>query len=159
MIDVKIYSEYGSFPVYAKEGDSGVDVFARGFSLYSDPSVILDAIQFTLFPNERILIHTGYYLDISNGYECQVRSRSGLALKQGLVVCNSPGTVDRSYKGECNVILINQSQIPQMIFIGDRIAQFVFCPVVKANFIQVRSREELSISDRGEKGFGSTGIK
>jgi dUTP pyrophosphatase len=97
-------------------------------------------------------------MEIPSGYECQVRSRSGLALKQGLVVLNQPGTIDSTYRGQCNVILINTSDRIQEIKLGDRIAQFVFVPISKVKFKQVNSKEELSTSDRNSGGFGHTGV-
>lgn len=133
----------GSKPVYASEHASGADLLAD--------------IQapVTIRPLERALIPTGLFLEIPSGYEGQVRPRSGLALKQGLTVLNSPGTIDADYRGEVKVILINLGSEPFVINAGDRIAQIVFSPVAKASFIQ---KEELEISERGSGGFGSTGI-
>jgi dUTP pyrophosphatase len=110
----------------------------------------------TLAPMQRALIPTGIFLEMDPSLECQVRPRSGLALKKGLTVLNTPGTIDADYRGEVGVILVNLSADPVTITDGERIAQLVFCKVEKVNLIQVQT---LSISDRGEGGFGSTGVK
>lgn len=108
-----------------------------------------------LAPGERVLIPTGLRLEIPPGYEGQVRPRSGLALKRGLTVLNAPGTVDADYRGDVGVILINLSQEEQRIEPGDRIAQLLFAPVVRAELAEV---ENLADSERGRGGFGSTGV-
>ena len=107
-----------------------------------------------LEPLERRLIPTGLALELPAGFEGQVRPRSGLALKQGLTCLNSPGTIDADYRGEVGVILINHSKEAVVVKSGDRIAQLVIAPVVQANLIEV---DQLSDSDRGAGGFGSTG--
>ena len=107
-----------------------------------------------LDPGERRLIPTGWAIELPPGYEGQVRPRSGLALKQGLTCLNSPGTIDADYRGEVGVILINHSKEAVVVKSGDRIAQLVIAPVVQANLIEV---DQLSDSDRGAGGFGSTG--
>lgn len=113
--------------------------------------------QTTIEPHTHKLISTGLKVEIPAGYEIQVRPRSGLAAKHAVTVLNSPGTIDADYRGECKVILINHSSIPFKIEIGDRIAQFVVCPVEHAiNCVEVK---ELTDTDRGEGGFGSTGTK
>lgn len=156
---VYIYSEYGVIPKRSNENDSGVDVVAKGFSKWEDDKLVkINTDKYRLESGESILIHTGLHFDIKAGYECQVRPRSGLALKNGITVLNSPGTIDSGFLGECNVILINHSNEHHFINIDDRIAQFVFAPVTKAYFSKVNSLEELGKSDRGEGGFGSTGV-
>jgi dUTP pyrophosphatase len=105
---------------------------------------------------ERVLIPTGLYLELPLGLEAQVRSRSGLALKKGVAVLNAPGTVDADYRGEVGVILINLSTEDFPIHDGDRIAQLVLARHERASWQLV---EELSSSDRGTGGFGSTGIQ
>lgn len=131
-------------PNYETSGSSGMDVRAN-----IDASVIIP-------PLGRALIKTGLFLDMENGLECQVRPRSGFALKKGVTVLNTPGTVDADYRGEIGVILINLSSENVEIQDGERIAQLVFCKVEQIAFEQV---ELLSDSDRGTGGFGSTGTK
>lgn len=120
---------------------------AAGFDLHS-----IEAL--TLKPSERKVVKTGLAMEIDKGYELQVRPRSGLALKHGISVVNTPGTVDSDYRGEIMVILINFSTEDFQINIGDRIAQAVLKEVVRADIFEV---EMLSESDRGAGGFGSTG--
>jgi dUTP pyrophosphatase len=110
--------------------------------------------EYILQPMERKLIPTGIFIELPAGYEAQVRPRSGLALKKGITVLNSPGTIDADYRGEIGVILINLSQEPFMIQDGDRIAQLVIAKYEKAEWISVN---ELGGSERGDGGFGSTG--
>ena len=109
-----------------------------------------------LKPMERKLIPTGIFMEIPEGYECQVRPRSGLALKKGITVLNSPGTIDADYRGEVGVILINLSAENVVIEPAERIAQLVFAKVEQANWIV---SENLSETVRGAGGFGSTGLK
>lgn len=132
----------GQMPVYAKKGDAGCDLYYNGL-----PTVIN--------PGESILLFTGIYLEIPEGYEAQVRPRSGLALEHGITVLNTPGTIDEGFRGEVGVILINHSKKPFIVKYADKIAQLVFNKVEHAKFIRV---DELSSSDRGEGGFGHTGI-
>ena len=110
----------------------------------------------TLKPLERILIPTGLYIELPVGYEAQVRPRSGLALKKGLSVLNTPGTIDADYRGEIGVILINLSNEAVTIESGERICQMVIAKHEQAELIQV---EVLNETDRGAGGFGSTGVK
>ena len=127
-------------PKYAKEGDAGMDICsAEDITL---PAFCWEAIS------------TGIYMQLPEGYECQIRSRSGLAAKHGIQVLNSPGTIDSGYRGEVKVILKNNAYAPYDIKKGDRIAQMVFAPVTTASITEVA---ELSDSERGEGGFGSTG--
>ena len=130
-------------PSYAHIGDSGMDIKAN-----------IDA-EIKLHPLERRLIPTGIYVDIPEGYEIQVRPRSGMALTRGLTVLNTPGTIDSGYKNEIGVILINLSSEVQTILPGEKIAQLVFMEVVKANIEEVQ--EIIKETDRGLKGYGSTG--
>ena len=131
-------------PAYETIASAGLDV--RAF--------IEDSI--TLKPFERKLVKTGLFLEIPVGYEAQVRPRSGFALKNGVTVLNSPGTIDADYRGEVGVILINLSQENVEIHTGDRIAQLVFAKVEQAEWNEV---ETLSETERGHGGFGSTGKK
>ena len=109
----------------------------------------------TLKPMERKIIPTGIYMALPNGYEAQVRPRSGLAAKKGITVLNAPGTVDADYRGEVGVILINLSSEDFSINNGDRIAQMVIAPYIQGNWHETETLEE---TERGEGGFGSTGV-
>jgi len=112
--------------------------------------------KYSLSPGERKLVKTGLFLEIPEGYEAQVRPRSGLALKNGITVLNSPGTIDADYRGEIGVILINHSSENFEINSGDRIAQLVFAKVEQAVWTET---DHLNDTERGEGGFGSTGKK
>lgn len=127
-------------PHYATPGAAGMDVVA--------------AEDLTLAPGARHAVATGFALAIPPGYEIQVRPRSGLALKHGITVPNTPGTIDSDYRGELKVILINHGAEPFAIARGDRVAQLVLAPVVQAAWDEV---EELDATARGAGGFGSTG--
>ncbi|MCY3787386.1 MAG: dUTP diphosphatase [Gemmatimonadetes bacterium] len=107
-----------------------------------------------LAPGERGIIPTGLFLEIPPGYEAQVRPRSGLALKRGLTLLNAPGTIDADYRGEVGVIMINLSTEEQPIDPGERIAQLIFAPVTRGEWVEV---EQLAETERGSGGFGSTG--
>ena len=130
-------------PSYQSEGAAGADVSAA----LSSPVIIR--------PGEWKLIPTGLYLEIPAGFEVQVRPRSGLAAKYGVTVLNSPGTIDSDYRGEISVILINHGTGDFIVNPGDRIAQIVAAPVIKASFID---KSKLNETERGEGGFGSTGV-
>ncbi len=131
-------------PVYMTRDSSGMDVYA-----YTFENVIIN-------PGCRQLIKTGLKLaELTPGYEIQIRSRSGLAYKNGIIVLNSPGTIDNDYRGEIGVILYNSSDQPFIVEKNMRIAQMVICPIVQINPQFV---EESSNSSRLEQGFGSTGI-
>lgn len=106
-------------------------------------------------PFDRVLVPTGLFLEIPLGFEAQIRPRSGLALKQGITVLNSPGTIDADYRGEIQILLINLSNQPVFINHGDRIAQIVFAKIEQVAIAEVNS---ISNSERGLGGFGSTGI-
>ncbi len=127
-------------PAYATEGAAGMDVLA--------------AEDVTLAPGARHAVATGLAVAIPHGYEIQVRPRSGLALKHGVTVPNTPGTIDSDYRGELKVILINHGSDAFEIRRGDRIAQLVMAPVTQASWLKV---DELDETARGEGGFGSTG--
>ena len=116
-------------------------------------AAVRDAL--TLQPGERALVPTGFAIELPLGFEAQVRPRSGLALRQGLTLVNSPGTIDADYRGEVGVIAINLGQQPVVIQRGDRIAQLVVAPVIQA---VVRETKVLSATDRGDGGFGHTGV-
>jgi dUTP pyrophosphatase len=127
-------------PAYATSGAAGMDV--------------VSAEDVTIAPRARHAVATGLALAIPEGYEIQVRPRSGLALKHGITVPNTPGTIDSDYRGELKVILINLGPEPFAIARGDRVAQLVLAPVVQAAWDEVA---ELDATERGEDGFGSTG--
>ncbi|WP_297796858.1 dUTP diphosphatase [uncultured Eudoraea sp.] len=131
-------------PEYETAASAGMDLRAN----------ITEAIS--LQPLERVLVKTGLFLEIPVGYEAQVRPRSGLALKKGITVLNSPGTVDADYRGEIGVILVNLSNEEFTIVNGERIAQLVISKHDRAEWIET---EILSETTRGEGGFGSTGSK
>lgn len=140
---VKIVNQSGNaLPEYATLGSSGMDIRAN----LSEPLV--------LEPLARVLVPTGLFVEIPLGYEIQIRPRSGLAIKQGITCLNTPGTIDADYRGEIKVILINLSAEPQTILPADRIAQMVVQKVEQIQWIAV---SELSESERGSGGFGSTG--
>jgi dUTP pyrophosphatase len=131
-------------PEYATPGSAGMDLRAN-----------IDA-PITLAPGERKLIPTGIYIALPVGYEAQVRPRSGLALKHGITVCNTPGTVDSDWRGPVGVILINLGQEDFVINDGDRISQMVIAKHEMAEWDVV---EELDETERGEGGYGHTGVK
>jgi len=131
-------------PFYATEGSSGMDLYAH------------IAGEIELKSLERKLIPTGLKIALPAGLEAQVRPRSGLAVKKGITVLNSPGTIDSDYRGELKVILINLSSETAVIKPGERIAQLVVAPFAR---IEWELSNELSSTDRGEGGFGSTGVK
>lgn len=110
----------------------------------------------TLNPLQRMLIPTGLYIALPEGYECQARPRSGLAVKHGITVLNSPGTIDADYRGELKILLVNLSDTPFVIEPGERIAQLV---VAKHEHVEWSEVEVLDETERGEGGFGSTGVK
>ena len=123
-----------------------------GFDLHS-------VIDITIPAFGRALIPTGLKFDIDDGYEIQVRTKSGLAINQGLIVLNSPGTVDNGYTGECKVPVFNTNPTPFNITCGMKVAQAVLCPVVNGRWVDLIEKDEILDKDRGDKGFGSTGIK
>lgn len=129
-------------PTYATTGSSGLDIRAN----LNTPIVIE--------PFNRVLVPTGLFVEIPQGFEAQIRPRSGLAIKQGITCLNTPGTIDADYRGEIQVILINLSKETATINHGDRIAQMVFAKIEQVQFVQVPTINETL---RGQGGFGSTG--
>ena len=144
-VKIKIINKSGNpLPDYATHGSAGMDIRAN----------LTETI--TLRPMERQLVATGLFIELPDGFEAQIRPRSGLAIKQGLTCLNSPGTIDADYRGEIKVILINLSQENQPIQNGDRIAQMIINKVEIAKWKEVDS---LSVTTRNEGGFGHTGKK
>lgn len=129
-------------PAYSTSQSAGMDLRAHL------------ATPLTIAPGCRVLVPTGLFIALPDGYEAQVRPRSGLALKHGVTVLNSPGTIDADYRGEVGVILINLSDEPFTINDGDRIAQMVIARYEKAQWVEV---DQLRATERGEGGFGHTG--
>lgn len=136
-------NDYTETPYYNYETDSG-------FDLYSTEDVLIPGFG-------RMLIPTGLSFDIQDGYEIQVRSKSGLALNEGLFVLNSPGTVDNGYTGEVKVIMFNTNPVPYQVSKGTKIAQAVVCPVINGKWVNLQEVDEIQNKDRNDKGFGSTG--
>jgi dUTP diphosphatase len=130
-------------PAYATPDAAGMDLHAAVET------------EITLQPGERALVSTGLRIALPPGYEAQVRPRSGLALRHGISMVNSPGTIDEGFRGVVAVILINHGHEPFTVRWGDRIAQMVVAPVVRATWVEVA---ELPPSERGEGGFGHTGV-
>jgi dUTP pyrophosphatase len=143
-IQIELLTEDAVFPEYAYPTDSG-------FDLYSTEEI-------TLEPFGRALIPTGLKLSFDIGYEIQVRPKSGLALKQGLTVLNTPGTVDSGYNGEIMVIVFNTNPKPFTVEKGMKIAQAVLCPVINGKYVNLQLVDKIENKDRGANGFGSTGI-
>lgn len=131
-------------PTYATPLSAGMDVRAN----IEEP--------ITLAPLQRVLVPTGLYIALPEGYECQARPRSGLAVKHGITVLNSPGTIDADYRGELKTLLVNLSDTPFVIEPGERIAQLV---VAKQEHVEWEEVEVLDETERGEGGFGSTGVQ
>ena len=143
-IQIELLNEDAIFPEYAYPTDSG-------FDLYSTEEV-------KLAPFGRALVPTGLKLSFDIGYEIQVRPKSGLALKQGITVLNTPGTVDSGYNGEIMVIVFNTNQTEFTIPKGMKIAQAVLCPVINGKYVNLQLVDKIENKDRGVNGFGSTGI-
>jgi dUTP pyrophosphatase len=120
----------------------------------ADLAACLDVPAVVIAPGARLLVGTGWAMEIPVGYEAQVRPRSGLALKHGVTIVNTPGTIDADYRGEVKVLLINHGEAPFTLKSGDRIAQLVVAPVSKARLEEV---ESLSSTERGAGGYGHTG--
>ena len=147
-MDIKVYVKtigYEDMPLpqYMTTGAAGLDLYA----------CITESIK--IEPGNTALVPTGLALEIPKDYEAQIRPRSGLALKWGITLLNSPGTIDSDYRGEVKIIMINHGRETFVINRGDRIAQMVFCPVATASLEVV---DELSQSNRGQGGFGHTGV-
>jgi dUTP pyrophosphatase len=144
-MQVKIVNQSPNpLPQYATSGSSGMDLRAH----LEQPMEVQ--------PMERVLVPTGLFIELPEGYEAQIRPRSGLAWKQGITCLNTPGTIDADYRGEIKVILINLDTAAHMIHPGDRIAQMVIQQVQQIGWEPV---DQLNISERNEGGFGSTGKK
>ena len=141
---IKRLSKEVSLPKYETSGSSGMDLAA-----YIDSNININ-------PGQTAIIPTGLALSIPKGFEVQIRPRSGLAAKQKISVLNTPGTIDADYRGEIKVILINLGQETFTVEKGLRIAQMVVCPIVQA---QLKEVDDLSETERGKGGFGSTGTK
>ena len=143
-IQIKKLSNEVLTPKYETSGSSGMDIAA-----YIERDIIIN-------PGEKALIPTGFSLSVPRGYEVQIRPRSGLAVKKGVTVLNTPGTIDSDYRGEIKVILINLSKDEFSVKNGERIAQIVVCPIKQ---VIVEEVKELTETIRGIGGFGSTGTK
>jgi dUTP pyrophosphatase len=144
-ITVKIINRSkNELPAYSTDDSAGMDLRAS----LSEP--------ITLKPLQRALVPTGLFIELPHGYECQIRPRSGLALKKGITVLNSPGTIDADYRGEICVILVNLSDEPFVVNNGERICQMVIHSYAKAEWQLV---EQLDDTSRGAGGFGHTGVK
>jgi dUTP pyrophosphatase len=142
-IQIKIINQSANpLPEYATPGSSGMDIRAN----LTAPLV--------LQPLERVLVPTGLFIELPDGYEAQIRPRSGIAIKQGITCLNTPGTIDADYRGEIKIILINLSVEQQVIQPGDRIAQMVFQQVIKGEWTE---SSVLAVTERNEGGFGHTG--
>jgi dUTP pyrophosphatase len=144
-IEIKIINRSSNpLPAYATPGSSGMDIRAS-----------LETPQ-RLQPMERVLVPTGLFIELPEGYEAQIRPRSGLAIKQGITCLNSPGTIDADYRGEIKIVLINLSGEEQVILPGDRIAQMVIQQVEKAAW---KETTEINVTARNVGGFGHTGVQ
>ena len=144
-VEIRIINQSSNpLPSYATEGSSGMDLRANLETAAS------------LQPLERRLIPTGIFIELPEGFEAQVRPRSGLAVKQGITCLNTPGTIDQDYRGEIKIILINLSSQAQVIEPGDRIAQLVIQKVERASWVNAT---EISVTERNQGGFGHTGKK
>tara|TARA_A100001011_G_scaffold397733_2_gene499714 strand:- start:121 stop:561 length:441 start_codon:yes stop_codon:yes gene_type:complete len=141
---IKRLSKEVSLPKYETKGSSGMDLAAN----------LETGID--LKPGETVIVPTGLAVSIPNGFEAQIRPRSGLAAKKKISVLNTPGTIDSDYRGEIKIILINLGKELFTIDKGLRVAQMVICPITKAELEEV---DDLNNTDRGDGGFGSTGIK
>ena len=156
---VKVICKSHEVPKYMTTGSAGVDLKAYFGERMPDArggTSIYKGKEFTLNPGVRALIPTGLYIQLPEGYEAQIRPRSGLAWKHGITVLNAPGTIDADFTGEIGVILINHGNTPFVINDGDRIAQMVITKVEYPVFCEVDKLEE---TERGDGGFGHTGVK
>jgi dUTP pyrophosphatase len=143
-IEIELVHEDAVFPKYAYPSDSG-------FDLHSTQDLEIK-------PFGRILVPTGIKVSFEKGYELQIRPKSGLAIKQGLTVLNTPGTVDQGYTGEIQVIVFNTNNHSVMISKGMKVGQAVLCPVINGEYVRFQQVDQLDEKDRGDNGFGSTGI-
>ncbi len=140
-VGIRLINPGAKAPLFAHDGDACADIYAN------EDKIIL--------PKQVDLISTGFSMEIPIGYEAQIRPRSGLAVKKGIGVLNSPGTIDSGYRGEVKIILINLGQDPFEVKVGDRIAQIGIREVPPVSFV---IKDELSDTPRGDGGFGSTGV-
>ena len=140
-VKIQRIDKNAKLPSYAHAGDAGMDVYSNE--------------DYKLMPGERKLFSTGIKIAVPNDYECQTRPKSGLAIKHGISIVNSPGTIDSGYRGEVGIILINQGKEPYHVEKGSKIAQLVFNKVETAELEEVEALDETS---RNEGGFGSTGL-
>ena len=160
IVDVQVLRPGAKLPEYKSDGAAGMDLYALtddvriSDSVYRLSSDDRGCCDFDLCTGGRVLVPTGIALAISQGWEGQIRPRSGLALRDGLTVLNTPGTIDSDYRGEVKVLLVNLGSEPVTIRRGDRIAQIVFCPVARATLRRV---DVMPATGRGEGGFGSSG--
>lgn len=160
---VKVYSEEKELPIYATEGSLGLDLIAVSFKkLITRYNINVHESHFQgnklrISSGDRVLVGTGLKVEIPKGYVLDIRTRSGLALKSGLVVANSPGTIDADYRGEIGVILTNLSADFVEIEKGERIAQAVLVKAEQIEWVKVPDEVYLTKTERGEGGFGSTG--
>ena len=138
----KLRPNTASLPAYMTPNAAGMDLFAD-----LDEDIVLQ-------PGARSLLPTGIALALPHGYEAQIRPRSGLALRHGITLVNSPGTIDQDYRGEIGIIMVNHGREPFTVRNGERIAQMVFAPIARAELQVV---DDLDETDRGEGGFGHTG--
>jgi dUTP pyrophosphatase len=161
-IDIKELTEH--FTNYSPQLELGYTKLRDGvvepkYNYPSDSGFDLHSTEdLTIPPFGRILVPTGLSFDIKDGYEIQVRSKSGLAIKQGLMVLNSPGTVDNGYTGEVQVIVFNTNNHEVQITKGMKVGQAVLCPVVNGKWVNLTNKKIVNSKDRGDNGFGSTGI-
>lgn len=142
-IRTKLHMEQGDAPAYASKDAAGCDLRYCGEA------------PVTIYTLERVCLRTGVRIALPEGYEAQVRGRSGLNWNHGIVV--PTGTIDADYRGDIGVVMYNLSKVPFTINPGDRIAQLVVCPVVQADWVRVQDPGQLGGTERGENGFGSTG--
>ena len=148
VVDMGLWRQDASvvLPKYQTSGSSGMDLYYHGTE------------EIILQPLERQLIHTGIHVIVPRGYELQIRPRSGFALRRGITVLNTPGTIDSDYRGEIGVILVNLSNASALISPNERVAQMVLCPVSYLQFQEMTEEEYKTYeTKRGEGGFGSTG--
>lgn len=143
-VKVRVFNESGfPLPVYAKHGDAGMD--------------LRSVDRHVIGVGETVIINTGLRVEIPYGYEIQIRPRSGMGFKTKLRIANAPGTIDHAYRGLIGVIMENIGNDIAYVEVGDRVAQAVLAEVPRLEWVPVDSADELTVTDRGEGGFGSTG--
>lgn len=153
--EVEIYQARGKYPLFAYEHDAGFDLSWNPTSLVG--STIHEQVSRTISPGMRVMLETGTHIALKPGWEAQVRPRSGLAKHSGIMIVNSPGTVDAGYRGEIHVILYNSGSNDYTVHSGDRIAQVIISQVPNVKFIRRHNLSELPQSERGVNGHGSSG--